>query len=93
MSVGPPCDAKLRAASWKPKSIVDWSLPVVENALMKGGPNCWSNTSPKAKKSSMPASLAASRMSGPNFCQNSMLTCLVVSMRNPSTPNSSIQKE
>ena len=73
--------------------MVDCSWPVVENSLMNGGPNCWSNTSPKAKKSSMPRASAAARMSGPNTCQNSMFTCLVVSMRNPSTPNSSIQNE
>ena len=54
-----------RAATWKPKSIVAWSWPSVENSLMNGEPNCWSNTSPKAKKSSMPRSSAASRMAGP----------------------------
>ena len=32
---------------------------------MNGGPNCWSNTSPKAKKSSMPRASAAARMCGP----------------------------
>ena len=60
---------------------------------MNGEPNCWSKTSPNAKKSSMPAPRAASRISGPKTCQNSRFTCFVVSIRNPSTPNSSIQKE
>ena len=57
---------------------------------MNCGPNCWSNTSPKAKKSGTPAACASSTMSGPNFCQKSMFTCLVVSIRKPSTPNWSI---
>ena len=38
------------------------------------------------------ASLGGSKDVRPNTCQNSRFTCLVVSIRNPSTPNSSIQK-
>ena len=35
-----------------------------------------------------PRALAAASIAGENFCQNSMLTCLTVSIRNPSMPNS-----
>ena len=47
-----------------------------------------SNTSPNMKKFFDPALLAAARIAGENFCQNSMFTCLTVSIRNPSMPNS-----
>ena len=40
-------------------------LPSVENSLMNGGPNCWSNTSPKAKKSSMPRAVGGGEDVGP----------------------------
>ena len=60
-SVGPLCDANPRAASWNAKSMVDWRRPAVEKWLRNGGPNCWSNTSPKAKKSAMPRRLGGSQ--------------------------------
>ena len=74
------------ARPWKPKSRVAGSLPVVEYCDWKAGEP--SNTSPNMKKSSLPTSSAASCIAGPNDCQNSMLTCLTVSIRKPSTPNS-----
>jgi hypothetical protein len=47
-----------------------------------------SYTSPKAKKSSFPIRAASSAMAGANSYQNSMLTCLTVSIRKPSMPKS-----
>ncbi len=49
-------------------------------------------TSPNMKKSSLPTVVVVwSRMRGTHSCQNSMLTCLTVSMRKPSTPYSEVQ--
>ena len=43
-----------------------------------------SATSPNMKNSGMPWSFAYCSTSGENFCQNSSLTCFMVSMRKPS---------
>ena len=79
-------EAKPSAAPWKPKSSVAGSRPSVVYRLMEAG--LPSNTSPNMKKSSFPAALACSIRAGPKLRQNGRLTCLTVSIRNPSMPRS-----
>ena len=74
------------AAFWNPKSRVACSLALVVYWLVKVGEESY--TSPNMKKSSLPLALAWSSTDGMNCCQNSVLTCLTVSMRNPSMPRS-----
>jgi hypothetical protein len=81
-------DANLRAASWNGKSstacILSWVLKCEVKFFVV------SKTSPNMKNSRLPCWRANRRTSGPNFCQNSSLTCFIVSMRKPSTPKSAI---
>ena len=78
--------AKLVAASWKPKSRTDCTLPLVVN--IESSCSLALKTSPNMKKSSLPWALAYDSIAGAHSCQNSTLTCFIVSMRKPSTPRS-----
>ena len=88
-SVGWLLEAKLRAASWNGKSSTACILSSVVNCEVNGREV--SKTSPNMKNSLLPWLFAYASTSGPNFCQNSSLTCFMVSIRKPSMPKSPIQ--
>ena len=82
--------ANARACFWNVKSSTAWLRPAVVKRD-RNGFEFSSATSPKEKKRAFPASCAVSRMCGRNCCQNSRLTCFIVSMRKPSMAKSSTQ--
>jgi hypothetical protein len=82
-------EPKSRACCWNGKSSTAWARPAVVNRDRNGFEN-ESKTSPKAKKSGRPAAAAVAPMCGRNCCQNSRLTCFIVSMRKPSIRKSRI---
>ena len=75
------------AAAWKGKSSTDCMRSVVEKRDVYG--LLPSATSPNMKNSGLPCARAKASTSGPKRCQNSSLTCRIVSMRKPSMPKSS----
>ena len=78
--------AKLMAPDWNAKSST--ALMSVSRTYGAVSRASASNTSPNMKKSSLPRERAWSWTAVVKVCQNSLFTCLTVSMRKPSMPRS-----